>query len=346
MILGLGIETSCDETSIAIVKNGSQILCNLILSQDKEHSPFQGVVPELASRTHVENINSLYDLALKDTGLQLTDMDYIAVSCQPGLIGSLMIGGNFAKCLHLVAKIPIYPINHIEGHFYAPCLEGYVVDYPSLGLILSGGNSAIYKIHQAGEMELLVQTLDDACGEAFDKVGNILGLGYPAGRKVEQLANQYRISQKEKTLTKDNLFPPLLKKKLQPPAFSFSGIKTAVVQKYRQKCHSPERISYDFQFRCFELVINQLTNAIKMTQFKGIIAGGGVLANRTLRSLLDNFSQEKSIEIIYPRSLRLCTDNAAMIAALGYHFHCSPRAHDWQAPLTFSVSSKSSSKIL
>ena len=348
-MLGIGIETSCDETAIAIVKNGKHILSNLISSQIKEHSPFYGVVPELASRAHVEKINHLFEMALKEADIQKETLDYIAVSAYPGLIGCLMVGANFAKCLHLVTRKPLYAVNHIEGHFYAPCLDHsplVQLQYPCLGLILSGGNSAIYRLLRPGHMTIVADTLDDACGEAFDKVARILGFPYANGAmKVEQRARIFekqhrgdssRDPQKRK---KANIFPKLLQKGKTGLSFSFSGIKTAVLHAQKSGMQSVDRICHDFQDRCFELVTSQLKKASEQTGISRIVAGGGVLANRNLKDRLKRLAETCSLEIFIPKDPRLCTDNAAMVASLGYHLHCSEEAKKWQASLTFLVSS-------
>ena len=316
-MIGLGIESSCDETAIAIVKDGTKCLSNIISSQIEMHAPFNGVVPEIASRAHLEKINFVYEKALAEAGCSLGEIDYIAVTVKPGLLGSLMMGASFAKSLALVSGLPIVKIDHVEAHLYAPFLEVPRPSYPFLGLLLSGGNSALYLVKGLGELEVIADTMDDACGEAFDKVATSLGLepAYPGGPVVEKKAKEYKNNENSP------LFKPLLKgRNASEIAFSFSGIKTAVIYAH-QKGFSVDRICHDFQATVFELIERNLKNASQRTGIKTIVAGGGVLANSSLQNRLAILAQRENIKLICPQNKILCTDNAAMVAVLGYFIY-------------------------
>jgi N6-L-threonylcarbamoyladenine synthase len=312
-MIGIGIESSCDETSIAIIENG-RILSNQIYSQIKEHTPFLGVVPEIASRSHLLKINELYERAIAEADRNIATFDYVAVTSRPGLIGSLMIGAQFARCLHLVHGLPIVTVDHVEAHFYAGFLERQERPvYPFLGLLLSGGNSAIFRVEGPGRLIRIADTRDDALGEAFDKVSNVLGLGYPGGPQIEQAASRYRPSDRER------LFPAILKDQgAHELSFSFSGIKTAVLLAAKQGVPQ-EKIAYHFQETAFELVERMLHRAVEREGLKHIEASGGVLANLTLRRRLDRFAEKHAVRLKYPESRLLCTDNAAMVASLGQY---------------------------
>ncbi len=352
-MLGIGIETSCDETSIAIVEDGKRCLSNVVFSQTEAHAPFLGIVPELASRAHLEKINFVYEEALEEAGVSLEDLDYIAVTVQPGLIGSLMLGASFAKCLAMTKRhLPIVRVDHVEAHIYAPCLEGWIVEYPFIGLLLSGGNSTVYQIDGPGCLTILADTMDDALGEAFDKVATVLGLVYPGGPSVEKKALEHLPSRfikdnrdffSEKVNSTSPLFTPLLRKRPNTEmAFSFSGIKTGVIQICQKKQISPppiEQICYEFQETVFELVERNLIKAVKKTGIHRIVAGGGVLANNRLRQRLRLLAINKGWELRYPEKKAYCTDNAAMVASLGYFL----RHSSWETnALTFTVDSKRS----
>jgi N6-L-threonylcarbamoyladenine synthase len=312
---GLGIESSCDETSISIVENGKKLLSLKIFSQIKSHEEFRGVVPEIASRIHLEKINFLLEQALLEANLNLSQISYVAVTNRPGLIGSLMIGANLARCISLCYKIPIVPIDHLEAHLSVVYLEHEEPKFPYLGLLLSGGNTSVFLVHDFGKMELVADTIDDAIGEAYDKVANKLGLDYPGGPSVEKKANQYIPIQNE-----ENPFPEILKDlPKNEMKFSYSGLKTSVLYYQKKFPNEIEKICYFFQKTAFQLVEKILYRAIKKTKQKKIIASGGVLANQTLRNQLDEFSKKNGVNIIYPEKKILCTDNGAMVATLGYY---------------------------
>ncbi|GIX43326.1 MAG: tRNA N6-adenosine threonylcarbamoyltransferase [Leptospiraceae bacterium] len=331
-MIGLGIETSCDETSIALVKDGKEIISNIVYSQIKEHEKFYGVVPEIASRSHLIKINEVFEKAFANTSLTLNDIDYIAVTTRPGLIGSLMIGAQFAKVLHCITNKPIIDINHLEAHFYANFLDRKVSPtYPFLGLLLSGGNTIIYKVSGLNQLEIIGNTQDDAIGEAFDKAASILKIGYPGGPIIEKYAKKY------KKISSNSYFSKILKdSKKDEITFSYSGIKTALLYLVKQNSNIDlYKICYDFQETCFELIIRMLKKAIYKTKINHIEAGGGVLANQRLRELLDNLAQELNIKIYYPTQKILCTDNGAMVATLGYYYF----KNGYKTNLEFPVSS-------
>lgn len=328
--IGLGIETSCDETAIAVVRNGVEILSNVIYSQIAEHAPFRGVVPEIASRAHLEKINHVFAEALTRAGVSAERLDYVAVSIYPGLTGSLMIGAQFAKSLALVHDLPVIGVDHVEAHLYAVRLEGHAPTEPYLGLLLSGGNSCLFRVRGPGQLDVLADTLDDACGEAFDKTAAILELGYPGGPEIERTARGYTERPGE------SLFPQLLKNsRREELCFSFSGIKTAVLRAHQQG-HDPRRICFDFQERVFELVERVLVQAVQRSGIWSVVASGGVLANGMLRQRLRAVARREGWDLVYPEERLLCTDNGAMVAALGYSLW---KAGGWEKELDFTVAS-------
>ncbi len=315
-MIGIGIETSCDETSIGIVKDGKYILSNVVYSQIREHEKFKGVVPEIASRSHLIKINGVFEKALEIAKIQIEEIDYIAITNRPGLIGSLMIGGQFAKNLSLVLNKPLITINHIEAHFYANFLDRQETpQYPFLGVLLSGGNTAIFLVKGLGDLKILGNTQDDAIGEAFDKASSLLGLGYPGGPAIENCARRYK--KKEKPI-----FPQILK---DLPAkeilFSYSGIKTSLLQYINQNPQIDiEQVCYSFQEVCFDLVKRMVIRAIKKTNLFHVETGGGVMANKRIREIFNEISKNYKTKIYWPEKKILCTDNGAMIAGLGYYY--------------------------
>lgn len=309
----LGIETSCDECSVALVENGRKILSNEIATQIELHKPWYGVVPEIASRLHVQWIDGVREKALKDAGLTLDDVDAVAVTARPGLMGSLMVGLSYGKALAWSLEKPFIGVNHVEAHLYAPHLE-YDIAYPYLGVILSGGHTMICRVEDFDRMEVLGTTVDDACGEAFDKVAKFYDLGYPGGVAIDKLARK----------GDDRAFNfPLanLHKGGHEYDVSYSGLKTAVVNQLDQfraegAKASPENIAASFQKRAIDTVMRKINLAVKNTGLKRIVAGGGVSANSRFRKELGEL---KGVESYFP-SLSLCGDNGAMIAGLGYRY--------------------------
>ena len=309
----LGIETSCDECSLALVKDGKEILSNEIVTQIELHKPWYGVVPEIASRLHVQWIDGVREKALQSAGLTLDQVDGLAVTARPGLMGSLMVGLSYTKGLSWALNKPFIGVNHVEAHLYAPHLE-YDIEYPYLGLIVSGGHTIICRVDGFNSMTVLGTTVDDACGEAFDKVAKFYDLGYPGGIAIDKLA--------QKGDPRSFNFPlPNLHKGGHEYDVSYSGLKTAVVNQLEQfrtegAQSTPENIAASFQKRAIDMLMRKIKLALKNTGLTRIVSGGGVSANSRLRSELEGL---RGVETFLP-SLTLCGDNGAMIAGLGYHY--------------------------
>jgi N6-L-threonylcarbamoyladenine synthase len=307
----LGIESSCDETAAAVLVDGRRILSNVVASQDDVHAPFGGVVPELASRRHLEIVLPVVEKALADAGMRVSDLDGIAVTQGPGLVGSLLVGCTVAKSLAYVHGKPLIGVNHLEGHIYAAFLTDDPPEHPFLALVVSGGHTALYHAHAPLGYALVGQTRDDAAGEAFDKVAKLLGLGFPGGPLIQQAA--------EHGDPRAIAFPPA---RMRDGArdFSFSGIKTAV--SLHVKRHGPPSadevadIAASFQAAAVRMLVRRTIGASLDLGIKRLVLTGGVAANGPLRAALAAEAAEHGIRLhIPPRSL--CTDNAAMIAAAG-----------------------------
>lgn len=306
----LGIETSCDETAAAVLKNG-EILSDIVLSQ-VIHSEFGGVVPELASREHQKALPVIITEALKKAGICKEDIEGIAVTYGPGLIGALLIGLGFAKGLAYSLNIPIIGVNHLEGHLWAYTLEHDIITDKFITLIISGGHSIIVKVNGFGNYSVLGQTLDDACGEAFDKVAKLLGLGYPGGKRIDELAKEG-----------DPQFHkfPVLKSPPENMNLSFSGLKTAVLyylnslsEEYK-KNHISD-ICASFQYTVSKILISKVFKALEMEKIEHLVLAGGVAANSYLKQTFSETADKKGINLIIP-SPRYCTDNGAVIAKAG-----------------------------
>lgn len=310
-VIGLGLESSCDETSAAIVIDGRRILSNRIYSQVELHCSYSGVVPEIASRAHLEKINTLIDMALEEAGFDFKDLCYVAATNRPGLIGSLLIALQSAKAVSFALNIPLIGVNHLEAHLYAPFLEGNEPEYPFIGLLISGGNTALYRVDGPGIMELIGKTVDDAVGEAFDKVSKYIGLGYPGGPLVENLA--------AKSVSKKVFFPKILTDP-EDTRFSYSGLKTAVVNHIKQHPDQDRsEIVYSFQERALELLVRRLLTASRKSGIKKMIVAGGVAANGRLREMIEA-ERNRDEQVLFPSPL-MCTDNAAMIAGISYQYY-------------------------
>lgn len=310
-VIILGIESSCDETSIAVVKNGREVLSNVISSQIEIHTRFGGVVPEVASRNHIEAINNVLNESLKNANISLKDIDAIAVTYGAGLIGALMVGVGFAKSLAYALNKPLIKVNHIKGHMSANYIEHKDLTPPFIGLIVSGGHTAIVEVKSYVSQKLIGATLDDAIGEAFDKVARVVGLGYPGGPKIDKLAKEGKNNIK---FTKDNL--------KNSYDSSFSGLKTAVINyvntlQQKKKELPVQDICASFQCQAVDPLIEKSIRACKNFRYKTLCVAGGVSANSYLRKKIVEKGKKEGIEVYYP-SLKLCTDNAAMIASLGY----------------------------
>lgn len=310
----LGIESSCDETAAAVVENGRKVLSNVIVSQVKDHALFGGVVPEVASRKHTECIIPVINAALGEAGLGLDDIDGIAVTRGPGLVGALLVGLSVAKSMAFARNLPFVGVNHIEGHLTAIFLEEEVV-FPYVGLIVSGGHTSIYLVKALGDYELLGKTIDDAAGEAFDKVGKVLGLGYPAGAVMDRLAKEGDCNAIK--------FPRGLLGKAGFN-FSFSGMKTAASQYIKKQ---PENliegmrndIAASFQEAVVDVLVKKTVAAAEQSGVKSIVVSGGVACNSRLRASMAEHANSAGMNAFFPSPV-LCADNAAMIAALGDHY--------------------------
>lgn len=312
----LGIETSCDETAASVLKDGKEILSNVVYSQIALHRPYGGVVPELASRKHLDNIVPVVEEALTQAGLNLEDIEGLAVTRGPGLVGALLVGLSFAKSLCAVTRIPLTGVNHIEGHICSIFLE-QEVPFPFLSLTVSGGHTSLFLVKEIGSYEVLGQTRDDAAGEAFDKVAKLLNLGYPGGGIIESLAEKGE--------------PKIRFPRAMPSAesldFSFSGIKTAVVNYVKGFTTAPdslgkfciENIAASFQEAVVDMLIKKVVQARKRYETERLVLAGGVISNGYLRRRFLEMAQEENLDLFIPSS-HLCTDNAAMIAWVGNHY--------------------------
>ncbi len=327
-MLILGIDTSCDDTAAAVVENGVRIVSNIVSSQTDIHKKYGGIVPELASRRHIEMILPVVDEALKGAGAGLEDVLAIAVCHGPGLIGSLLVGCSFAKALCFSKNIPLLAVNHLEGHMFSCFLEEPRPEFPFISLIASGGHTSLYRVDGFGKYRELGRTRDDASGEAYDKVSKLLGLGYPGGPVIDKLASEGN--------PKAIDFPrPYLPESFD---FSFSGLKTAVRMAIsgQQSAVSEKKLKADscglkadlsvadiaasFQACMVDVLIRKTEWAIKKEGLRRVTLSGGVSANSELRKRMKEMGDEREIEIFIP-SINLCTDNAAMIASAGYnHF--------------------------
>ena len=320
-MLTLGIESSCDETAAAVVENGSRVVSDVIYTQIATHERYGGVVPELASREHLEKIGEVVTAALNQAGLEPHEIDNLAVTQGPGLVGSLLVGINYAKGMAFALGKPIVGVNHIEGHVYSVAFEFPPPVYPALALIVSGGHTNLFLIPEPEKYKLIGRTRDDAAGEAFDKVSKLLGLGYPGGPVIDRLArlgNQRAIT-----------FPVAeIKDEARRLDFSFSGLKTAVLRHVRknqiepvsQLSHPPEHIldlCASFQNAVIRALVRSLRKAAEIHQPKTLILAGGVACNSELRLAVGQLAEELKVPAYIP-SPRYTTDNAAMIAAAGY----------------------------
>ena len=305
-VIVLGIESSCDETSVAVVKNGREVLSNVIDTQIKIHELYGGVVPEIASRNHIEAISRVAKTALEEAKMSFSDIDVVAPTYGPGLVGALLVGLSYGRGLAYALKKPLVGVNHLEGHIAANYITHPDLEPPFLCMLTSGGNTQIVYVKYYCDMEVLGRTRDDAIGEAFDKVARVVGLGYPGGPKVDKLAQQ------------GNPTIDFPKTHFENLDFSFSGIKTAVINLHHKNPDvSREDLCMSFEKAVTEVLIENITKAIKQTGIKKVVLAGGVSANTHIRSEFEKLEQ-KGIKVYKP-DLKLCTDNAAMIGAAGYY---------------------------
>ncbi|HKP84644.1 MAG TPA: tRNA (adenosine(37)-N6)-threonylcarbamoyltransferase complex transferase subunit TsaD [Blastocatellia bacterium] len=318
-MLILGIESSCDETAASVVKDGRIILSNVIASQVQTHAPFGGVVPELASREHLDRISPVVGEALAKADITLGQIDGIAVTQGPGLIGSLLVGISYAKSLAFVARKPIVGVNHIEGHIYSVVFENPPVEYPALALVVSGGHTTLFLIPEEGKYATLGRTRDDAAGEAYDKVAKLLGLGYPGGPVIDRLAKSGDADAASLVFTIPRMDSPNLD-------FSFSGLKTAVLRYVRENGIEPVakdaepgsrviNLVASFQEKVIRSLLARMKMAVSRHHPRTIILSGGVACNSALRERVK--AEDFGAPVYYPSPL-LTTDNAAMIAAAAY----------------------------
>lgn len=304
----LAIETSCDDTSVAIVERGKKVLINLVSSQEKIHAKFGGIIPEVASRMHMEMIYPFVNEALKRTKLTPKSIDAIAVTTNPGLLGSLLVGVNAAKVLGFLWNKPVISVNHLLGHIYAGELSSKL-EFPLVALVASGGHSELVLMLRHGDYKYLGGTRDDAAGEAFDKAARVLKLGYPGGPAIS--AEAEKIQNPKSKIPKVKLPRPMSDS--QKIEFSFSGLKTALA---RTKGSTAD-LAYEFQEAVTDVLISNLKKAISKYKPKMILVGGGVSANKVLRAKLERLALTKNLKLILPE-MKYCTDNAAMIGAAAY----------------------------
>jgi len=330
-MLILGIDTSCDDTSAAVVEDGRKIVSNIVSSQSDIHTRYGGIVPELASRRHIEMILPIVEEALRQAAVKLSDLSAIAVCHGPGLIGSLLVGCSFAKAVCYSRDIPLVAVNHLEGHLLSSFLEAHAPDFPFIALIVSGGHTSLYVAEDYGSYTLLGRTRDDAAGEAYDKISKLLGLGYPGGPLVDRLAQEGN----PRAISFPRAYLP------ETYDFSFSGLKTAVRNYVNAESRKNEPaaavgggssssetvardmqrlrdISASFQAAVTDVLVRKTKWAIKKTRISRVTLSGGVSANRTLREKMQKMGEELQAEVFIP-PVSLCTDNAAMIAAAGFH---------------------------
>lgn len=311
----LGIESSCDETAAAVVKNGREVLSNIISSQIVIHRKFGGVVPEIASRKHIENVMPVIDQALTEAKIPLERIDAVAVTYGPGLVGALLVGLSAAKSLAWASGKPLIGVNHLEGHVFANFLADQELEPPFMALVVSGGHTALLKVTGYNQFEMLGQTRDDAAGEAFDKIARVMGLPYPGGPEIENLAlNGNPLAIK---------FP--VAKLDKPYEFSFSGLKSAVINYLHNNEQAGREINRSdvaasFQHTVVDSLVRQAIKAMQATGYKKIVLAGGVSANKTLQKDLAVAMEKIGCQLVHPTKI-LCTDNAVMIACRGYFMY-------------------------
>lgn len=318
----LAIESSCDETAAAVVRNGREVLSNVISSQIAIHTIYGGVVPEIASRKHIERINPVISQALIDAGMELKDMDAIAVTYGPGLVGALLVGVSAAKALSFASGIPLVGVHHIEGHISANFIENKDLEPPFICLVVSGGHSHLVVVKDYGEYEIIGRTRDDAAGEAFDKVARAIGLGYPGGPKIDKAAKEGN---------PDAIHFPRAKVAENEYDFSFSGLKSAVLN-YLNSCEmkgetiSVPDVAASFQKAVVDVLVEHSLTAVERYGLRKFAIAGGVASNSALRTAFEKTCKERNIEFYHPSPI-FCTDNAAMIGAAGYYEYLKGTRH-------------------
>ncbi len=320
----LAIESSCDETAAAVVKNGREVLSNVISSQIALHTLYGGVVPEIASRKHIEKINQVVEQALSDAGMTLDDMTAVGVTYGPGLVGALLVGVSAAKAIAYAKKLPLIGVHHIEGHVSANFIENKELEPPFLCLIVSGGHTHLVIMKDYGEFEIIGRTRDDAAGEAFDKVARAIGLGYPGGPKIDRAAKEGNPHAMEF---------PRAKIAGSPYDFSFSGLKSAVLnylnhEKMQGHEVNPNDLAASFQNAVVEALVSRTMLAAKEYGIRDVVIAGGVASNSELRARMKAACEKAHLNFYYPSPI-LCTDNAAMIGAAAYYEYKKGRRSGW-----------------
>lgn len=313
-IVLLAIESSCDETAASVVRNGREVLSNVIYSQIDLHTLYGGVVPEIASRKHIEKINQVIEQALKEAGMTLRQMDGIAVTYGPGLVGPLLVGVSAAKAISFATGNPLIGVHHIEGHISANFIENKELEPPFVCLVVSGGHSHLVIVKDYGEYEIIGRTRDDAAGEAFDKVARAIGLGYPGGPKIDKLSREGN---------PDAIHFPRAKVEDNPYDFSFSGLKSAVLN-YLNSCEmkgievNRADVAASFQKAVIDVLVEHALEAVKEYGFDRFAIAGGVASNQSLRNAFEKECSKRKIQFYHPSPI-FCTDNAAMIGVAGYY---------------------------
>lgn len=320
----LAIESSCDETAASVVKNGREILSNIISSQIALHTLYGGVVPEIASRKHIEKINQVIEEALKQAQVTLEDIDAVGVTCGPGLVGALLVGVAEAKAIAYAAKKPLVGVHHIEGHIAANYIEHPDLEPPFLCLVVSGGHTHLVHVEDYGKFKIIGRTRDDAAGEAFDKVARAIGLGYPGGPKIDKVSREGN---------PEAIVFPRAHIEEAPYDFSFSGVKSAVLNyingcKMKGEEYSQADIAASFQKAVTDVLVGNAMHAVEEYGDRKFAIAGGVASNSALRAAMAEACKEKGVEFYYPSPI-YCTDNAAMIGVAAYYEFMNGTRHGW-----------------
>lgn len=320
----LAIESSCDETAAAVVKNGREVLSNIISSQIDLHTLYGGVVPEIASRKHIEKVNQVIEEALSEAGMTLEEIDAIGVTYGPGLVGALLVGVAAAKAIAFAANKPLVGVHHIEGHIAANFIEHKELEPPFFSLVVSGGHTHLVRVADYGKFEIIGKTRDDAAGEAFDKVARAIGLGYPGGPKIDKVAKEGN---------PDAIKFPRAHVADSPYDFSFSGVKSAVLNyingcQMKGETYDQADIAASFQKAVTDVLVENAMHAVEEHHMNCIAIAGGVASNSALRAAMKEACEKKGIKFYYPSPV-YCTDNAAMIGVAAYYEYMAGTRHGW-----------------